>query len=126
LAIYTSAQPYILGNVTVGTPIPTSGYSVIGTPNYTTSASWNGTSSAVNISQSAKVELKGEDADIIINGMSLTATLKAIESRLAILKPAVELEAEWDELKRLGDEYRKLEEEIRAKMKTWDTLKKDY
>ncbi len=51
-------------------------------------------------------------------------SIRNIESRLAILKPAPELEAEWDELKRLGDEYRALESEIREKMKTWDVLKK--
>jgi hypothetical protein len=33
------------------------------------------------------------------------------------------LEAEWDQLKDLGDQYRKLEQQILAKQATWDRLK---
>ena len=34
------------------------------------------------------------------------------------------LEEEWAELKELGDRYRELEEHIKAKMKTYEALKK--
>ena len=99
-------------------------------PNYAVSGSngytWTNTSvtAPVTISQQAKIELNGNGADIVINGESLKDVLLAIESRLAMLKPATELEAEWAELKRLGDEYRKLEKEIQEKTKAWDILKK--
>lgn len=96
-----------------------------------TSAGYNGiysiapaTTSAENVTLSSTgIELKG-NSDIKVNGVSLMESIRNIESRLAILKPVPELEAEWDELKRLGDEYRALESEIREKMKTWDVLKK--
>lgn len=73
---------------------------------------------------SAKIRLDGPDADIEINGESLTDMLKAIEHRLNILKPNQELEAEWEELRALGDQYRALEKSIEEKMKTWDAISK--
>ena len=78
----------------------------------------------MTVEQQGTIKLQGEKADIFMNGVSLKDTLASIESRLAILKPDVALEAEWEELKRLGDEYRKLEKEINEKVRTWDILKK--
>jgi hypothetical protein len=99
-------------------------YSVAGSNGYTWTSTGTGVTAApVTINQNATIDLKGEGADIVINGASLKDTLAAIESRLAMLKPAKELEAEWEELKRLGDEYRALEKEIQDKMRTWNTLK---
>jgi hypothetical protein len=72
-----------------------------------------------------KIKLVGKNADIDINGISLKDTLAKIEERLAMLKPDVAMEAEWQELKDLGDAYRKLEAEITEKMKAWDILKKE-
>ena len=66
-----------------------------------------------------------DESDIIFGGKSLKKTLEAIESRLAILDPNVKFEAEWDELKQLGDEYRALEQVLKEKMATWDILKRE-
>ena len=76
------------------------------------------------MNQNGKIDIKGEDADINMNGKSLRTWMEAVEQRLAILQPNVELEAEWAELKELGDRYRELEQEIKDKMTTWDILKK--
>ena len=76
-------------------------------------------------SSSGLVKLSGENADIDINGVSLKRTLEGIQQRLALLEPNPALEKEWAELKRLGDEYRALEQEIKDRMKTWDILKKE-
>lgn len=89
---------------------------------YTTSGS-NGISNPVSISQRALIELKGEDADIMINGKSLKEAIENIEQRLNLLTINVELEKEWAELRELGERYRALEKEIKVKMKTWDILK---
>ena len=75
---------------------------------------------------SATIQLDGEDADIKVNGKSLCRAIEAIEARLGILRPAPELEREWEELKRLGDEYRAMEADIREKMRVWEELKKDH
>jgi hypothetical protein len=92
---------------------------------------WTGTSSNTitldhswNNQASGKLKLDGPGADIEINGESLIDMLRNIEQRLNILKPNKELEKDWDELKALGNQYRKLEAKIQAKMKTWDAISK--
>jgi len=74
--------------------------------------------------KSATLSLKGENADIDINGKSLMKTLEGIEQRLAMLAPNPELEAEWNELEELGQAYRKLESELLEKTKMWKALQK--
>lgn len=79
-------------------------------------------------SNGVKITTKGvdlpEDSDINFGNVSLRKTLESIESRLAILRPDHELEENWEELKALGDAYRKLEKEIQEKLKTWEVLKR--
>ena len=69
------------------------------------------------------LELQGEGADIRINGVSLTDVLKNIEQRLNILRPNTELEAEWNQLRALGNRYRQLEAELKEKSRVWEKLK---
>jgi hypothetical protein len=64
------------------------------------------------------------DGDILIKGKSLTDILNKIEERLSILKPNVELEERWDELKELSKRYRELEKELLEKEEVWKILKK--
>jgi hypothetical protein len=73
---------------------------------------------------SPKIRLDGPGADIEINGESLIGMLRRIEERLNILTPNSKLESEWEELRELGDAYRKLEAKIQAKMKTWNAIAK--
>ena len=75
------------------------------------------------MSQNATLTLQGEDADIMINGVSLNDTLKNIEQRLGILRPNPDLEAEWDQLKALGNQYRELEKQLKEKSNMWSKLK---
>jgi hypothetical protein len=70
-----------------------------------------------------KIKLDGEGADIEVNGWSLMNMIGKIEQRLNILHPNDELEAEWAELRALGDQYRRLEKHIQEKQATWDRLK---
>ena len=87
---------------------------------------WAATASQNNpmmIDQSGTIALTGENADIKINGVSLCDTLTAIQDQLNILRPNTELEAEWDQLRELGEQYRKLEAEFKDKTKMWKTLK---
>jgi hypothetical protein len=69
------------------------------------------------------LHLEGDDADININGKSLMAILRSLEQRLNILRPNTELEAEWDQLRELGEQYRRLEKEFEEKSKMWNNLK---
>ena len=90
---------------------------------YTTNTTAGWASNPLNVSQSATLTLQGENADVVINGVSLTDTLKNIEQRLGILRPNTELEAEWDQLQALGNQYRELEKQLREKSDMWAKLK---
>ena len=68
------------------------------------------------------LRLDGDRADIVINGQSLGQTLFRIEQRLNLLVPNPELEAEWAELKQLGDQYRALEEKLVEQVEIWRRL----
>jgi hypothetical protein len=95
------------------------------------SVPWTGTSGNTvtlnagwNTGTSGKIKLEGANADIEVNGKSLMGMINAIEQRLNILRPNESLESEWEELRSLGDAYRKLEADIQAKMKTWNAISK--
>ena len=112
--------------ITGGSPVYTIGPITTGVsgPGF----NWNNTNttSAVDINSrqgSGVIDVKGENADIKINGVSLCDTLKVIQDRLNLLQPNPELETEWDQLRELGEQYRKLEAEFKEKTKMWNTLK---
>ena len=73
---------------------------------------------------SGKMIMKGKEADIEINGKSMSAWMEKVEQRLNILTPNPELEKDWDDLRRLGERYRKLEKKCKEKAQMWEALKK--
>jgi hypothetical protein len=81
-------------------------------------------SSQIASNQDGILHLNGKNADIKINDISLNETLKTIQERLNILVPNSLLENEWIELKKLGEQYRKLEAELEEKSRMWTALKK--
>lgn len=83
--------------------------------------SWSAQSA---VDMAGVLQLNGDKADIKINGASLNETLKTIQERLNILVPNSLLENEWDQLKKLGEQYRKLEAELEEKSRMWTALKK--
>jgi hypothetical protein len=119
-----NTQPYNYGNLSVAIPTGVSGYTY--TSAGTTAVNWATSAQPVTISQSAKIELKGDDADIIMNGESLNETLTEIKDALRIpsrLNRDPSLEKDWEVLKQAGDHYNRLLKEYREKQKVWDTLK---
>ncbi len=98
---------------------------------YTTSNTtpWIGTSTGtyqptVNVQQGGSIEITGENADIKINGKSMKTWMEAVEERLNILTPNPEMEKDWDDLRRLGQRYRKLEQKCKDKARMWEALKR--
>lgn len=69
-----------------------------------------------------KLSLNGPEADVVINGQGLNDRLTRIEQQLNIMVPNPVLEAQWDQLRALGDEYRRLEAELLEKQKAWAAL----
>ena len=97
--------------------------STIGQPvsgGYTYDTNWSPTLSA---GTSGTIQLVGDNADIVVNGVSLMGKINAIAKRLNLLDINPELEAEWDQLRELGEQYRQLEQELKAKSEMWTILK---
>lgn len=116
-----------LGSITFGSNGTSATDWTTGSPNtvWTTTGTgynWNTVTNPVMIEQSGKVSLKGEKADIDIDGKSLKNWMEKVEERLNILTPNPELEVEWDELRRLGERYRKLEKRCQEKSEVWRRL----
>lgn len=61
------------------------------------------------ITPSSKLEITGENADIVINGMSLLTLLKTFEKRLSILQPKTELLEKYEALQQAYEHYKTLE-----------------
>jgi hypothetical protein len=114
-------NPPLWDTYTIGTGISDLSTNWVTTTTNTTGIDW-GVGSAVT-RPAARLSLQGDDADIDINGKSMTAWMKNIEERLNILTVNAELESEWQELKELGEQYRALEKHIQEKMKTWTKLR---
>jgi hypothetical protein len=114
ITVSSTGGPYTLTGDVSGISVPWTGTS---SNTITLNHSWN-------TQASAKIQLNGPDADIEVNGESLMTIIRNIEQRLNILRPNKDLEKDWNELRTLGDQYRKLEAKIQAKMKTWDVIAK--
>lgn len=97
-------------------------YAGTGTTSTIANTTWS--SNTAMLTPSGQIELKGDQADLIINGVSLTETLQLIQDRLNMLRPNAVLEAEWNQLRDLGEQYRRLEAELLEKQSMWETLKK--
>jgi hypothetical protein len=76
-----------------------------------------------NIQPNNTIQIKGENADLLINDKSLKTWMEKVEERLNILTPNPEMEAEWDQLRKLGERYRKLEKKCKEKSDMWNKLK---
>ena len=117
-------------NVTISTSAISGGYTIgnggtghVWTTNTTGAGTYRLNDPAAVFSASGRMELKGDGADLIINGKSLKNWMEKVEERLNILTPNPELEKEWDELRRLGERYRKLEKKCKEKAEVWNKLK---
>ena len=116
-------------NVTISTSAISGGYTIgNGATGTSPNTVWTGGSYRISdpaavITASGKMALNGNGADIDINGKSLKDWMEKVEERLNILTPNPELEKEWDDLRRLGERYRKLEKKCKEKAEVWKKLK---
>jgi hypothetical protein len=129
---YGAVPPSTMADLTLGNiTISNGGTYSIGSGGANANAVWTttGTTTGWNqsaigsIQPSATISLKGKDADIDINGKSLVDWMEAMEERMNWMQPNVELEKEWDDLRKLGDRYRKLEKKCKEKAEVWKKLK---
>jgi len=100
------------GNITIG------GASA-GSPPYASTLSINAgagsTWASTNINNgtattaTGKLKVEGKDADIFINGQSLSEWMSAVDRRLSILRPNLELQEKYSALQAAYDHYKTLE-----------------
>jgi hypothetical protein len=109
----TSIGPLTIGPIGTSNSVYTIGSTGIG--------GW--TNSPMTAESNGSLSLQGDGADITINGVKLSETLKALQERLNVLVPNPKLEKDWEDLAELGRQYRELEKHITEKMATWDKLK---
>ena len=97
----------------------------VGAPVWTTTTNNTGgyTFSNQNIQPSNTIQIKGKDADLVIGDKSMKTWMEKVEERLNILTPNPEMEQDWDDLRKLGERYRKLEKKCKEKSDTWNKLK---
>jgi hypothetical protein len=65
------------------------------------------------------------DGEFILNGVSVDARLEKLEDYFGIIHTNSKLEDRWEDLKKLGEEYRKLEAHLLKKEQVWAKLKND-
>ena len=98
-------------------------YTTTGTGAGVVASPWIAT--GTNASNTLSVQGDAEfDGDITVKGRSLSEFMESVEQRLNILRPNPDLEAEWDQLRALGEQYRELEQQLAEKSQMWATLKK--
>jgi hypothetical protein len=91
-------------------------------PNTSPSYSYNDITMG-SFNPSNKISINGPDADIEINGDSVVGMLREIRDRLNILQVSQDMEAEWDELRVLREQYEAKLAECREKSQAWAALK---
>jgi len=77
-----------------------------GTTYATANTTW---SASAKTTAKGELHLEGENADLVINGVRLSETLKAITDRLAVLQPKPELLSKYDNLRQAYEHYKTLE-----------------
>jgi len=122
VTINTSSGGYTIGNGGTGSsPNTVWTTNTTATGSFTISPNYSAVGSQLD--QNGRMSLRGDKADLDINGKSLKDWMEKVEERLNILTPNPELEQEWDELRRLGERYRKLEKKCKEKAEVWKKLK---
>jgi len=61
---------------------------------------------------------------IVVNGKPLSQIIADLQQKVALLKPALDLHEEYEELREIYAQYNKKLDEIREKKRMWETLKK--
>lgn len=108
MAVYTPNY----GNLTLGSCASATSGKVLtvangtGTTYATANATW---SNNTKMTAKGELHLEGDNADVVVNGVRLSDSIKAINDRLAILQPKPELLSKYDNLREAYEHYKTLE-----------------
>ena len=95
-------------NLTVGGGAGGAGSGQVITVANGTGASWANSNTA-KMTAHGELNLEGENADVVVNGVRLSETLRAINERLSILQINPELHSKYDNLRQAYEHYKTLE-----------------
>jgi len=134
--IYTTAPGYgaiptNYSNVFVSTGTSGGVWKNTTATSYTIPVSGTGSLNTVSIGDDTKrssLQIKGDtniEGNLVVQGTNITEILRSIQSQLGLLVPNPQMEAEFDRLRELGDQYRKLEALLKEQKQVWDILKKE-
>lgn len=124
-SILESDEHFSFPSMTASAILSTGTYSI--TPNSSSSIYKSAVLDSSNITLghlNTKSDVYITNEDIFIKGVGLNERLSNIEKRLDILVINPKLEAKYEQLKKLGEEYRALEKELLDKDKVWEILNK--
>ena len=95
-------------------------------PAYPTISNTNGAISNPNLTvePAGKLKLAGSDPDILIGDISLKETLASIQQQLGILQSNRGLEARWEKLRKIKEEYDACVADLVEKETMWNELKR--
>ena len=95
-------------------------------PTYPTLTNTNGaiTNSNLTVERTGKLHLAGNDPDILIGDISLKETLAGIQQQLGILQSNKGLEARWEKLRKIKEEYDACVADLVEKETMWNELKR--
>lgn len=95
-------------------------------PAYPTISNTNGaiTNSNLTVERTGKLHLAGDDPDILIGDISLKETLAGIQQQLGILQSNRGLEARWEKLRKIKEEYDACVADLVEKETMWNELKR--
>lgn len=103
MSVIHPQYPPQYGNLTLATNA-TTGHVFTSTG---TGSTWTATNTKTTVQNTLNIE--GEGADIVINGVRLSDTLRAINDRLAILQIDPKLHSKYDNLRAAYEHYKTLE-----------------
>ena len=118
-----SGTTSIIGGLTVTGSLPSNVVWTTSASPYYMNSSINPLSSGDVVVSNGNLKVRGDDADIQIGEVSLKKFMEDVSMRLNIMQPNTKLEKDWEELRKLGDQYRQLEKELIEKAKVWNILK---
>lgn len=127
----TYAIPHTYSNLSLSTGTYRTTYTSTGTyasGGYTLPMDNGVVSIGVDNTKPTSLKVSG-DADIsgnlLVQGTNIVLVLENIQERLGLLVPNPAIEAEFDQLRELGDQYRKLEALLMEQKRVWEILKKE-
>lgn len=106
MSVYTVTNPTNYGNLTLGAAGAATSGQVITVANGTGASTW---SNQAKMTAQGELHIEGDNADIVINGVRLSETLKAITERLSILQVDPKLHSKYDNLRQAYEHYKTLE-----------------